>query len=138
MLGAVEALPRGRVGQPEVGAAVDDDDLLAQGLGDRTGLAVRQGQEDDVVATEDLGGGRLQDPVGQRHEVGLQHPEALPRVGATGERADLDVGVGQQETEDLTPGVPTGSGDGDSHRHVHDYTEECMFARTRAGPLRRS
>src|SRR4051812_25498538 len=38
----------------------------------------------------------------------------------------------EQDSEDLAPGVPTGSGDGDTcARHVHDYTDGCMLGRTR-------
>ena len=114
VVGAVELLPGLGVGQPEVGAAVDDHGVVAELLGDRTGLAVRQGEEDDVVAGEGLGAGLLEHPVGQRHQVRLQHAEALARVGPAGEGADLDVGVAEQQAEDLAPGVPTGSGDGDT------------------------
>ena len=77
---------------------------------------MRQGEEDDVVAGEGLGGGLLEHPVGERHEVGLQHTEALAGVGPAGEGADLDVGVGEQQAQDLAPGVPAGSGDGDTCR----------------------
>jgi hypothetical protein len=45
--------------------------------------------------------------------VRLERTEALAGVGARGERADLDAGVAQEEAQDLTPGVPTGSGNGD-------------------------
>ena len=91
------------------------------------GLAVRQREEDDVVTGQRLGVRLLEDPVGQRHQVGLQGTEALARVGPGGERADLDVGMGQQQAQHLAAGVPAGSGDGDTCRgHVHDYTEECM------------
>lgn len=62
---------------------------------------MRQGEKDDVVPGEDLGGGRLQDPVGERPEMGLQGAELLPRVGVAGEGPDLDLGVNQQQTEQL-------------------------------------
>ena len=38
--------------------------------------------------------------------------------------------MAQQQAQHLTPGVPTGSGDGSSAlRHVHDHTVDCMDAR---------
>ena len=69
---AVEPLPRRRVGQPVVGAAVDDHDLLPQLGRDRAGLAVREGEEDHVVAGQRRGAGLLEHPVGQRDQVRLQ------------------------------------------------------------------
>ena len=125
---AVELLPVLGVGEPEVGAAVDHHDVVAELLGDRTRLAVRQRQEHDVVPAQRFRFRRsLQHPVGQRHQVGLERAEALAGVGPGGEGADLDLGMGQEQAQDLSPGVPAGSGDGDACRgHVHDYTEDCM------------
>ena len=135
---AVEPLPGHRVGEPEVGTAVDDHDLLSQLRGDRAGLAVRQGQEDHVVAGQGLDGGLLEDPLGQRHEVRLEAAERLRRVGGTGQRADLDLGVGQQQPQQLTAGVPAGSGDRDpGPGHVHDYTYVCMCMQTRVASVGR-
>ena len=123
MLAAVELLPQGGVGEPEVGAAVDDHDVVAELAGDLAGLAVRQRQEDDVVAGERLEVGRLEDPVGQRHQVRLEAAERLAGVRGAGQGADLDVGVAEQEAQQLATGVPAGSGDRDTcPRHVHDYT----------------
>ncbi len=113
VLAVVELLPGARVGEAEVRAAVDHHDVLAEGACDLRGLAVRQAEEDDVVAGEHVGGRRLQDPVGERHQVWLQRTEPLPRVGARGQGADLDLRVAQEQAEHLAPGVPTGSGDGD-------------------------
>ena len=82
-------------------------------LRDRGGLAVRQAEEDHVVAGEDLDGGVVEDPVGERQQVRLERAEALAGVGPGGERADLDLGVPEQQAQHLAPGVPAGSGDGD-------------------------
>ena len=80
-------------------------------------------EEHDVVAGEHLEGGRLEHPVGQRHEVRLEGAERLPRVRAGRDRADLHVGMGQQQAEHLAAGVPTRPRDRDRpFRHVHDYT----------------
>ena len=80
-------------------------------------------EEDHVVAGERLDRGLLEDPVGQRHQVRLERAERLPGVGAGGHRADLDVGVAEQQPEHLAAGVPAGAGDrGCAFRHVHDYT----------------
>ena len=44
----IELLPGRGVSEPEVRAAVDHHGVLAEGLGDGTGLAVRQREKDDV------------------------------------------------------------------------------------------
>ena len=80
MLAAVELFPRNGIGQPVVGAAVDDEDVGAELGGQCVRLAVRQGEEDGVVPGEDLRGGRLDEPVGQRQQVRLVH--AQPVAGA--------------------------------------------------------
>ena len=75
---------------------------------------MRQREEDDVVAGERLEVGLLEHPVGERHQVRLQRAERLAGVGRAGERADLDLGVTEQEAQQLASGVPAGSGDGDA------------------------
>ena len=120
--GVVEGGPGALVGEPEVGAAVDDDHVVAQ-LG-RQGrrVAVRQGEHDGVVAGEHLGGGVLEQPVGQRGQVRVDAAQRLAGVRRGGEGTDLEVGVLQQQAHDLTAGVPARPGDCDTS-HVHDYTE---------------
>ncbi|CAM5634081.1 hypothetical protein SCALM49S_08270 [Streptomyces californicus] len=54
---------------------------------------------------ERLGGGGFQHPVRQGPQVRLERPEGLPGVGVPGQRADLDAGVRQQQTEQLPAGV---------------------------------
>ena len=49
-------------------------------------LAVRQGQEHDVVTGQRLGRGLGQHPVGERRQVRLEGPEPLPGVAARGQR----------------------------------------------------
>lgn len=113
--GAVELLPVRGVPQPEVGARVDDQHLVAELLGDGGGPAVRQGEEHDVVPGEHLGGGRLQDPPGEREEVRLERAERLPGVGVAGQRADPGAGVREQQPQQLPARVPARS------RHCHSY-----------------
>ena len=101
----VEGRP-GRLGlEPEVGAAVDDDDLVGQLRGERGRVAVRQREEDDVVAGQRVDGGRLEHAVGERDQVRVDAPE--PFTGTAGRRdgADLELRVGEQQPEDLSSGV---------------------------------
>ena len=71
--------------------------------------------------------GVLEDPVGERQEVRLQGGQRLPRVGPAGQGADPHGGVTEQEAQHLAAGVPTGTGDCDGDRHMHDYTGFCML-----------
>ncbi len=100
-----------------VGAHVDDEDVVSQLGGDGGGLAVRKGEEDDVVACERLGGGRFQGAVRQRHEVRLQGSEELSGVGVAGECADLHLGVREQQAQDFSARVPARSG----HRYTYHH-----------------
>jgi hypothetical protein len=135
VLAAVEVVPGGLVGQPEVGAAVDHHGVLGQLLRDRARLPVRQGEEDDVVTGQHLDRGLLQHPVRERQEVRLQGPEPLTGVRARGDRADLHVGMSEQQPEHLSTGVPAGSGDRrPALRHVHDHTQHGICRATRPGP----
>ena len=78
VLGPVEPQPGLGVGEPEVRTAVDDEHVVAERLGDGGRRTVRKGEEDDVVTGQHVGGRRLQDPLGQRGQVGLEDPERPP------------------------------------------------------------
>ena len=77
---AVEPLPLPRVGEPEVGAAVDDHDVVGQLGGDLTRLAVGQAEEDHVVSREGLevGGSRIRSASGTR--CGCSDPSGCPAL----------------------------------------------------------
>ena len=42
-----------------------------------------------------------------------------------GQRADLDVGMAQEQAEQLASRVPAGAGYRDPHCHTHDYARSC-------------
>ncbi len=138
--GPVEGFPVPGVLQPEVGPHVHDEDIVPELLGDGGGLPVRQREEDHVVVGERLGGGGLQHPVRQGPQVRLERPEGLPGVGVPGQRADLDAGVRQQQTEQLPARrirsplplllVPPSVNPPD---RWHDYTHACSFMQRSVG-----
>ena len=105
MRAAVEALPGGRIVQPEVRTAVDDQRDILELRGDGTRCAVGQGQEDHVVAGEHLGGRLLHHPIGELHQLRLVVTEEGPGALAGRDRADLHLRVGQQQAEELTSRV---------------------------------
>ena len=126
LLAAVEPLPRGRVSQAEVRAAVDDHRLgrgLGQRRGDRPRLAVWQRQEDDVVTGERLHGRRLEHPLAQRYQVRLEQPSGWPALLAAVRAPISTPGWPRQQAQQLATGVPAGTGDRDGPpAHAHDYT----------------
>ncbi|GAA4552232.1 hypothetical protein GCM10023175_45600 [Pseudonocardia xishanensis] len=63
-----------------------------------------------------------QHAVRQRGEVGLELPESSAGVATGGQRADLHVGMGQEEPQQLSPGIATRSCDRDPY-HADDYAE---------------
>src|SRR3546814_14752677 len=104
------------IGQPEVGAAVDDDGVTEL-RGQFRGMPVRQAEEDDVMTGQQGGIGGLQDPVGQRQQMRVMLAEAAARAGGAGECPDGQApvrigGMAEQQSEDLAAGVPPGPGDG--------------------------
>ena len=113
-------LPRGRVGEPEVRAAVDDQGVGAELFGQRRRMPVRQGQKHHVMAGEhgELGG--LEHSLGQRRQVRMVLAERAAGAGRGGQRADGEpaVGVGrmpEQQPQDLTARIAAGTG----NRHLH-------------------
>ncbi|CAK7282294.1 hypothetical protein SGPA1_20260 [Streptomyces misionensis JCM 4497] len=116
--GAVELLPVGRVPEPEVGAHVDHEHVRAELFGDGGGLPVRQREEHHVVPGERLGRGLLEHPVRQGPQVRLESAEPLPRVGVPGQRPDLDLGVREQQPQNLATRVPARPGNRRTYRHV--------------------
>ena len=92
--------------EPEVGPAVDDDDVLGQLRGKGGRVAVRQGEEDHVVPGQGLGRGVLEPSSRQWRQLGMDRPEELTGAATRGHRPDLEMRVGEQEPEDLSAGIP--------------------------------
>jgi len=112
VVAAVELGPVGLAREAVVGAAVDDEGAGGQGRGDLAGLAVRQGEEDDVVTGEILGGRRDEGQVGERTQVGLQRDERLPGVLESGDGGDGELRVRGEQPQELTPGIAACAGYG--------------------------
>jgi hypothetical protein len=93
-------------------AAVDHEGSLGQGSGDLPRLAVRQGEEDDVVAGEVLGCRLDEVEVREGAQVRLQRDERLPRVLERGDRGDRELRVPGEQAQELTPGIAASAGDG--------------------------
>jgi hypothetical protein len=92
-----------------VGTAVDDEAGIAELVGQRSRLAVRQGEEDDVVALQHLGRGLLEHhpPVGA--QVTVHGSQLLARVGVRGDGSHLEIRMRAEQTQHLTAGVSAGS-----------------------------
>ncbi len=110
---AVERVPRGLVDEPVVRAAVDHEGLVVELGRDGAGLAVRQREEDHVVAGEPLGGRLDEGPVGVRGEVRVHLAQTLARVLEGGERLDLEARVVGEQAEELPARVAARARDGD-------------------------
>ena len=86
-------------------------------LGQRRRVAMRQRQEDDVMAGQHVDVGGFQHPAGQRQQVRMVFGKRRPGAGRRGQRTDGQpaVGVGgvpEQQTQDLSARITTGTGDG--------------------------
>lgn len=115
MLGTVEPLPGARVGEPEVRAAVDDDDIRAELFGQGGRMPVRQTEEHHVMAGQRVQFGRLQDAVGQRQQMRMVFGQRGPGAGRSGECPDgqpavREGGVPEKQTKHLPSGITAGPG----------------------------
>jgi hypothetical protein len=88
-------------------------------------VAVREGEEDDVVAGEVFLRRVGEDAVRQREEVWLVGSERRAGVATSGQGADLDVGVTEEQPEQLTACVSTGSTHRDPDCHLDNYARSC-------------
>lgn len=80
-----------------VGTTVDDECLSLQFRGERAGFPVRQGEDDDVMAVQYRGGRRLQDAIGEIHQVRVMRAEPGSRARVRRHRPDFELGVLQRE-----------------------------------------
>jgi hypothetical protein len=78
----------------------------------RARLAVRQGEEDDVVTREVLGCRGDERQVGERAQVGLKRDERLPRVLERGDGGDGELRMRGEQPQEFAPGVAASAGDG--------------------------
>ncbi len=99
-------------------------------------------EEDDVVTREDLDSGLFEYPRREWKQVRMMLTERRTGVATGGQRTDnqaaVDIGgVPEKQTQNLTTGVPTGAGNGDSDRlacvlgrttfsHVTQYASLCI------------
>ncbi len=113
VVAAVERRPRGRVGEPVIGAAVDDEGRRIQLGGQLPRLAVRQRQEHDVVPGEVLGRRVDEHEVGERAQVWLHARQRLAGVRERRHRGDVELGVGCEQSQNLTAGIAACACNGD-------------------------
>jgi hypothetical protein len=99
-----------------VGAAVDHHGVVPELRGQLRGVAVRQGEEHDVVTVERGRGRVLQHAVRQRQEVRLVRTQARARAPARRECPDLHVRM----PEEFSPGVSARPRYRYPH-HAYDY-----------------
>jgi hypothetical protein len=94
MRGSVEPLPRVGIGEPEVGAAVDDRGLRAELFGQCGGMPVRQGEENHVVALQDGKLGGLNHSLCQWNQVRVVLTKHAAGTRCGGRRTDGEPAVG--------------------------------------------
>ncbi len=83
---------------------------------------MRQGEEDQVGVGEGVGRGVGQHPVGEARQLRVHRAEGLPGAAVRGHRAELELRVPVDQAQQLTTGVPAGTGDRDCDSHADDYS----------------
>ena len=79
---------------------------------------MRQGQEDDVGRRQQVRVRRVEDAVGQRPKVRMQPADRLAGVAAGRDRPDGELRMAEQQTQQLTAGVPARAGHSGRQSHV--------------------
>ncbi len=117
MLATIGPAPGVGVGEPVVGAQVDDADAVRQRCRDAGGRAVREREKDDVGVG--LGESRRVDegPAREVGQVRVDLDDVPPGRRPRRQRADLDLRMPEQQTQQLPTRVPTCPG----HRRCHPH-----------------
>ena len=124
---AVEFLVDFGVVDAEVGAEVDDAEAFVEkGGGVGCGFAVREGEEGDFgTAGGDLihvGVDKIEVRTGKAGEAGEDSADGSANVAARGDRDEVDLGVREEEADQVAPCVSAGSENGcfDALHRVED------------------
>ena len=126
-----------RVLAPTTAEELAGHDVVFLALPHGQSAAVAEQLGDDVLVVDMGADFRLEDAVGEREQVGLEGPESLAGVGVAGQCPDLHVGVGDEETQELSARVSARARDCCSYRHRnpphgwHDYTCRRTFMQRR-------
>src|SRR5688572_17085543 len=104
----------------EIAGQIDRLDSRSQTRNDVHRLAVRQREERDIhiVQSSALHGSRLKHQVRQAKQVPMNIGDSLPGVFVSGHKSDLDIGMKQQDTEQLTAAVPGAAEDRNANLHA--------------------
>ena len=109
------------VGEPEVGTEVDDRQVGGQ-LGHQSRrLAVRQGEEDEVGLRQRCGVGRDEAGVGEGGQLRVDAGDRLAGLGVGRDRSEPQLGMSEDEAQQLATRVATRPGNRRRRTHVHDY-----------------
>src|ERR1700722_775149 len=93
MWGAVEALPRAGVAQPEIRAAVHHQGLWVELVRQRRRMPMGKGQKNDVMAVQQVKLGGFQHPLGQGHQMWMVLGQWGTRARGGGQCADRQSSV---------------------------------------------
>ncbi len=117
VLATVGPAPGVGVGEPVVGAQVDDADTVRQRRRDAGGRAVREREKDDVGVDAYKGRRVDEDPARKIGKVRVDLDNVPPGRRARRQRTDLDLRMPEQQTQQLPARVPTRPG----HRRCHPH-----------------
>ena len=105
MWSAIETLPRGRVGKPEVSAQVNNLRCFAQSPYQGGRLPVRQREEHQLAILKGFRFRRLHREFAQGLKVGVDVAQLLPNLRVASNRSDIELWVVGQEPQELTSGI---------------------------------
>ena len=105
------SVPRPGIGEAEVGAQVDDLEVIGQAGGQLRGLAVRKRGEQQVGVGQDVRAGAGEDGVVQAGipgELRVRCGHGQAGAAVRGQRADLEVGMAGQQPEQFAARIAAG------------------------------
>jgi hypothetical protein len=119
----VERMPRRLIAEAEVRAQIDDELITGQSARDGRGFAVGQGQEHDVSTGQGIWIGGHELAVGKCRQRGMDLPQAPAGLAPRCDHADLQLGVAQEQTQELAAGIAGSAG----HRGGHGHAESIRI-----------
>ena len=109
---AIELVPRRALLESVISAQIHHHGIRVKLGGQCPGSAMRQCENDYIMPIKHFGGGVLHHQISQLRNMGHVLAELVPHRGMSGNACHLEIRMGGEYTERLTPRIPGRTGHG--------------------------